>query len=79
MSPTTYAAKQATFDEERAAARLRNAAARKRAGADGRIARERRTGRATITWLPVPVSPGSRTLVHGVASDASGATKERYL
>jgi len=46
--------------------------------------RERKLHRdaaATITWLsvPVPVSPGSRTFVHGVASDASEATKAMYL
>jgi hypothetical protein len=71
--PTTYAERRAKFQEERDAAKRRNAQA-------SREARQRRTSAATtVTWIePVPLVPFSRTRVVGVASDAADSVKALY-
>jgi hypothetical protein len=72
--PTTYAERRAKFQEERDAAKRRNAQA-------SREARQRRTSAATtVTWIePVALVPFSRTRVVGVCPDASDAVKALYL
>lgn len=67
------------YERERAEAKRRNREARGRMRKPGKLAVAETA--SAITWLPVPVpvSPGSRTFVHGVCSDAAVSVKERYL
>jgi hypothetical protein len=81
--PTSYTEKQAKFDEEKAASKRRNVEASRaklRAPVQPRK-QPRREGVTTITWLPerVPIMPGSRVMVCGVASDASDACKAAWM
>jgi hypothetical protein len=73
LSDPTYAERRAKFQEERDAAKRRNAQA-------SREARQRRTSAATtVTWIePVALVPFSRTRVVGVASDCDPEVARSY-
>lgn len=70
------------WNAERAAAKRRNAEARKRTHAKVRERKQKEQYKPlpAVTWLPkpVPVKPGSQTLVVGVCADAAPDVRAAY-